>query len=370
MDNKHLSNMVETKTVVKKGLLLLTAYLLLQIPFKYYLWLTVAFTACFMFYKPFHLYVISYFFDYLWAHPKLAKMIGIKFVDDRTWTTCRKDTHVYIGGLFIKMFSWFVGIDPILTDETRKSLIRLQSKHVNEIDMEEYFESIDGKSMSLVDFETFLSRSVLIETNRIFKILDEKTEVEFLKHLAVLRSVVGAITGDPKEGIKMMIKNRGPLGELSKIIKSVSDHKKALLYVPQLAIINNFSKLLVKREGEMTGFEPYEFLEPASKYSVFIENDHIVFIDRHQDENNTPSNKAFGPTGVQCPGNKFTFKFIQSIISFLQSFKVTIKGKAIIEGSRFTHITNKKDIVLTFSKYDNPGRMIIDEAIYDISDEE
>ncbi len=362
--------MASTKTIIASGLTLATCYLLYQVPLIYYLCAALIFEVCFVANKSFQFYVLSYFYDYLWEHQKLAKKIGIKFVDDRTWVTCRKDTQVYIDGLFIKMFSWFVGINPILTDKTRKSLIRLQSKHVNEIDMEKYFDTIDGKSMNLVDFETFLSKSVLIETNRIFKILDAKTEEVFLKHLLVLRSVVSAITGDPKEGIKMMIANRGPIMKLSAIIKSVPDHKKALLYVPQLAVINNFSKLLVKREGEMTGFEPYEFLEPASKYSVFIESDHLVFIDRHQDENNTPSNKAFGPTGVQCPGNKFTFKFIQSIISFLQSFKVDIKGKAIIKGARFTHITNKDDIVLTFKKYDNPDKLVIDDEIYNIPDEE
>jgi len=115
----------------------------------------------------------------------------------------------------------------------------------------------------------------------------------------------------------------------------------------------------------MNGFQPYEYLEPVSKYSVFVNNGQLVFVDRHLDENNNPSNKAFGPTGVQCPGNKFTFKFIQSIISFLQSFDIKIEGEAKFVGTRFINIANKDEIRLTFTKIENSDRIKIDENTYD-----
>ena len=306
-------------------------------------------------------YLMSYFFTHLYENRNLSKKLGIKYEDDRTWITNRKETYVYLEGVFINLFSRFVGMKPILKDEVRKELMKLQSRHVNEIDMEVYFNTLDGKKLNLVEFEDFLSRSVLTETNRVFKILDKETEEELLKNVKSLKEIVDSITGDAKKGIWQMITNWKILSKISSILKSVPEHKRVLLYVPQLTLISNFTKLLVRKKGDMSGFEPYEYLEPVSTFSVFVHNGQLTFVDRHLDKNNNPSNTAFGPKGVQCPGNKFTFKFIQSIISFLQGFDIELEGQALIKGSRFAYIANKKEVFLIFKKREDKERIKIDQ---------
>ena len=54
--------------------------------------------------------------------------------------------------------------------------------------------------------------------------------------------------------------------------------------------------------------------------------------------------------GLQCPGNTYTFKFIDSLLTFLKSFDVTVEGKAKYHGTRFVSIANKANIKLTFKK--------------------
>lgn len=73
-----------------------------------------------------------------------------------------------------------------------------------------------------------------------------------------------------------------------------------------------------------------------------------MFVDRHPDNSNYATNRAFGPLGFQCPGNSFTIKFIVSILSFLQALDITVHGEAKWAGGRFPHIANKQDIMLTF----------------------
>ncbi len=188
-----------------------------------------------------------------------------------------------------------------------------------------------------------------------------------MQNVKSLKEIVDSITGDAKKGIWQMIINWKILSKISAILKSVPEYKRVLLYVPQLTLISNFTKLLVRRKGDMSGFEPYEYLEPVSKFSVFIHNGQLTFVDRHLDKNNNPSNTAFGPKGVQCPGNKFTFKFIQSIISFLQGFDIELEGEAVIKGSRFAYIANKKEVFLTFKKRDDKERIKIDQ--YSVDDD-
>ena len=50
-------------------------------------------------------YLMSYFFTHLYENRNLSKKLGIKYEDDRTWITNRKETYVYLEGVFINLFS-------------------------------------------------------------------------------------------------------------------------------------------------------------------------------------------------------------------------------------------------------------------------
>ncbi len=349
---------------LKIGLIAVMLYIYSPI-IIYSIYAVLTFATCFIWIKSFRFYVLSFYFDYLFENKSVAKMCGIQFENDKDWKTNRKDTHVYMEGIFVEMFSQFAGMRPILTDSTRKAFMRIQTQRVKHIDMEKYFDKIDSNTLIMIELENFLSRSILIETNRVFEIFDAKTQKSFLKYLPLLRQVTGALLGDPKEGMKLMFENRKSIMRISEILKSVPEYKRAFLYVPQLTLITNFSKLIVRKNGDISDFEPHEYLKPISKYSVFVSNGELVFVLRSPDTSNNPSNKAFGPHGVQCPGNKFTFKFIQSIISFLQDFKIDIDGRAVIKGNRFPDIVNKGDIKFTFSKCVSRDKLVIDDAVYE-----
>ncbi len=73
-----------------------------------------------------------------------------------------------------------------------------------------------------------------------------------------------------------------------------------------------------------------------------------MFVSRNKDYTNSPENKAFGPVGFQCPGNKYTFKFIHSILTFLQKYNITIEGTPVYKGKRFEYIANKNEIIIQF----------------------
>jgi len=246
-----------------------------------------------------------------------------------------------------------VGMNVILTDDTRKNLIRLQRSKANDINMEEYFEPLNGKTLTLHEFDVFLSNSILKETNKVFEILNPETEAEYAKHLKIIRAIVNSLTGNAWVGIKMMIKNFQSILEISRILRSVEEHKRVLLYVPQLTVINKFSKMLVERKGITDDLEVCHFLNLETHFSVFVNNGHLVFVKRTEDKANTTGNRAFGVRGLICPGNIYTIKFIQSILTFLQKFDIHVDKDPIFKGSRFVRIVNKNDIHLTFNRKEN-----------------
>lgn len=304
-------------------------------------------------FKPFRFYVLSWFFESLYHNKKLGTFLGIKYIDDESWDTNRHETYVYMSGLFVKMFTYFTGMEVILTDDTRKKFMTLQQQKARFIQMEEYFKKIEGKTLTAAEFEDFLSNAVFVETNRVFNILDKEKEEELLKHIMIVRHIINGLTGEMWKGIKNAIFNFGSVIRISMILRSVPEYQRILLYVPQLTLINNFSMMLAETRGDMSRIQPYEFVDAKVKFSVFVENDQLVLVERIKDQKNTETNRSFGPKGVQCPGNIYTMRFIKSILAFLQSFNIVVEGKPILEGERFTNLVNKDDVKFTFNKCEN-----------------
>jgi hypothetical protein len=302
------------------------------------------------FYKPLRFYLLSYFFEWLFVHQTVGRLLGIRYIDDVKWETNRNETYVYMSGIFIWIFTKFTGMDVILTNKTRHEFLSLQQRLARNINMEPYFKEIENKTMTAEDFENFLSRSVLIETNKVFEILDTNTEETLLKHIMILRNIVNGLTGGMVDGFKMVWNNFGSILEISRILKSVPEHQRLLLYVPQLTLINNFSMMLAETKGDMNRFQPHEFLDAKVKFSVFVSRGQLVLVERIKDSANTEMNRAFGPKMVICPGNIYTMRFVKSILAFLQSFDIKVEGKEVFEGKRFANFMNKKDVTFKFTK--------------------
>lgn len=304
-------------------------------------------------YKPLRFYILSYFFEWLYVHKTIGRFLGIRYTDDVSWETNRRDTYVYMSGIFIKLFTKFTGMEVILTDKTRHEFQTLQSRYSRNINMEPYFKTIENTTMTAEEFENFLSQAVLVETNRVFQILDSETEQKLLSHIMILRNIVNGLTGGMVDGFKTITRNFGSIIEISKILKSVPEHQRLLLYVPQLTLINNFSMMLAETKGDMNRFQPYEFLDAKVKFSVFVSKGKLVLVERVKDTSNTEMNRAFGPKMVICPGNIYTLRFVKSILAFLQSFNIVVEGKEVFEGKRFANFMNKQDVKFTFNKTNN-----------------
>jgi hypothetical protein len=157
------------------------------------------------------------------------------------------------------------------------------------------------------------------------------------------------------DGFYMMIKYWRQLYEISKILKSVPEPERLIIFGPQLSLITNFTKMIVRKKGILKELEPNDFLDLMTKFFVFetwqFGTHELIFAKReNRDTSNSITNKAFGAGTLMCPGAKMTIDYIKSILSFLQTFEITFEGDAIIEGRRFKNIVNKDKVQVLFKK--------------------
>jgi hypothetical protein len=294
-------------------------------------------------YKPFRHYILSFFFSWLYRHPTISKLVGIDFKVDTEWSTNRQDTQLYMSGIFIKLFTIFTGMNVVLTDKTRKSLMDLQALYAKNLNMGQYFNEENMlKLKNLEDFDIF----------------DRETLELVDSYIELLRSLLKCLMGSPIKGIKLFIQHRDQFIMLSKILKLIPEEKRLLVFVPQLTLVSNFTHMLIKCcnvplnvgtyevncIADLSKIEPHSFLELTSEYFVLTHKGNLTFVTRHKDTSNYPTNLAFGPKGCQCPGNIFTFKFIASILQQLQRCQIHLNGNVEIEGSRFLSLKNPRNV--------------------------
>jgi hypothetical protein len=318
--------------------------------YRQYLALLCSVLLIVIFIKPVRYYLMSYGFPWLYRNKKIAKFFGIRFESDLEWTTNRKDTRIFMSGLFATFFTMFTGMQIETNPDTRRELMYLQGSFGRNITMEPYFNEIDGQTLTLSEFEDFLSKCLLVETNRVFLILDKEREQYFLKHIKIVRDIVNGLTGGTNNSIRAMIANFRSVYEISKIMKSVSEAKRMLLFVPHLSLIDGFSKMLIKTNGNMSLLQPSDFFQLTSKFFVLLNHDNLVFVERHEDKSNNGTNRAFGVKGFSCPGSLYVIKFIKSIFEFLKAMDITVDGQAVISDKRFHNIMNKNQIKITFRR--------------------
>lgn len=334
----------------------------------------VLFIGGFCFYKPFRFYCLSYFFNWLYPHPKISNFFGIRYVDDTTWITNREESRVYFTGIFVEILKRITDIDFVLPEDVRKQFVHEQVKKGKNIDMCKYFDEINGKRLSIKDFEYFLSTAVLRESNLVFDIIDKETEEKFLKHIRVSRNIMDSLVGSVPKGFYILLTNFWSIVEISRILRSAPREKRLFLHIPQLALINNFSKMIFRNPSDEKGIvnmdkiEPCDFLEPLSKFFVVLNKGDLVFVNRTYDRQNNAVNRAFGPKGtsksLRCPGNVYSFNFIKSVLTFLQSFEIKVEGTPTYKYGRFKLISNKEELFVTFNKkFENGPIKVVHEDV-------
>jgi len=301
------------------------------------------------FYKPFRFYVFSYVFSQLYDRPRLSSILGIKYVDVMTWKTNRTESRIYSYGVFVKILKLITGMDLRVSNDVIKRLHQLQSEHSKQIDMNRYFDQIADKQLSLQQFEYFLSYALLIETNRIYQVYNNDELQILLDHSPVIFDVLNALSGGMVEGIISLIHNIRSLMVVSRVLKKAPEPERLMIFGPQLSLVTNFTKMIWRQKGDLKNIQPNDFLNLLTKFFVFESNGHLVFVSRStRDISNSPNNKAFGPSGVVCPGARLTMDYIKSILSFLQNFDIEFIGEARFEGNRFKNIVNKSSVSVIF----------------------
>lgn len=326
-----------------------------------------------IFYKPFRWYLMSWHFNWLYRHPKVAKFLGMKFVDINTSRDAkRRHSHVFMTGIVVKFFQWYTGLSVIPSQEHRVDLIKLQGAHHNEMSLERYFNSWkDGETINIIELENRLSDMILEETNRVFKVFSTDAEYQkFRSYLRLLRYIIAGLTGGEIRLFGALKSHWRDLWGLRKMLWSIPDIKRTLLTAPQLTFVNGFVQMIILRESlqengrfklkdgldetrklDFKGVQAYEFLVPSAEYIVFVIDGVLTFEgNRKVVEDNTSNNTNFGPPGFQCPGKLFTMTSIKSIVEFFSSMEYTVKGIPVLTTGRYRDILNKKDITVTFYK--------------------
>lgn len=315
----------------------------------------------FILYKPFRHYCLSYFFPYLYEHPKLANFFGIEFKSDEDWATNRDDTKIYIPGVFGFLFTKFTGLPIESSPETIKEILRLQGAHAKKITMKPYLKDIIGKTMTLTEFETYLSDCILTETNRVFELVDSETETEFRNHLKIVREIITGLTCNPNESVKSFFRNFSGVRKIIAILNKLSSGRRLILLIPHLSLIDGFSKMLVKKQGNLSDLQMSDFFDFTSRFFVFLHKGNLVFVKRHIDTTNNSNNRVFGLTKTDyptkqkmfCPGSIFVSNFIKSILSFLKTMNIEVNNvcsETTISNERFRNIIDKNKIQISFKE--------------------
>jgi len=293
---------------------------------------------------------MSFIFPWLYDHPRISKLLQIQYKDDTDWRTNRKETYVYMKGLFVWIFTKFSGMSVILSDDVRKSTMRLQQLECDKFDMTRYFDEINGRTITLEQFEDYLAGWILKESNRVFQIIDKHQEDLLYQHVRIIKSIINSLLGNIFRGLWTIVRNLPTVIKMSKILRTVPEDKRLFLFVPQLTLVSNFVRTIVKTKGDFSNVHPHDFLESSTRFSVFINNNNLVFVNRNSDTSDNSNNRAFGPMGVQCPGSISVMKFFKIIIEFLQDFNITVEGTPKYSTGRFVSIINKDDIRVTFNR--------------------
>jgi hypothetical protein len=311
----------------------------------------------FCFVKRFRYYCLSYVFSDLYNNERVANLLGIQFDDVFKYEGSRKFSRIYSDGVFVKILELITGMNLRVSDKTRFELIRLQREHSREINMEKYLDQLDGKKMTALEFEYFISKVLLIETNRIYNVFDQEKLDVLIKYSIVVFETLNALSGGMIDGFYYMFKNIRPLYEISKVLKSAPEAKRLIVFGPELSLVTNYTKMLMRNKN-FDLLNTWNFLDLQTAFFVLEEyhdnfkNHKLVFLKRSTDHSNGMQNKAFGPKFVACPGNRITIDYINSILNFFQKFEVIIEGDAVWEGVRFRNIVNKRNIHFSFKRKD------------------
>jgi hypothetical protein len=207
--------------------------------------------------------------------------------------------------------------------------MKVQYQYGNGFDITPYFDKISGKTITLKQFEGFLSSSILEESNRSFNIEPNPEKLkELLENFETIRIILNSLRSNLKCILKIFfdIRNYYKIYKISKILRSYPEHLRILILIPQFFLTNNFTSKLLKTKGDFSNLEIHDFLGETHPFLMVEKSHQLIFINMHKDIKNNVNNTAFGPRGLQCPGALISVKYISSILRNFKRFDIKIKN--------------------------------------------
>ena len=283
-------------------------------------------------YKPFRFYVLSFFFDWLFEHPKVAKLMNIKIVDDLEFKENQMESHVFMTGLFVGLFTIFTGVNTALTPETIYKLHKIQNDNNKKFDTTKYNNEIMNTTMSLYEFESWLSDISLKETNRYFDIVNNDIETKLVDNNQLIR-MIGNLINKNKTSIWNIFINLKKIINISCILRQIPMYMRLFLFVPQITMIDT--------QNIDIGFDN----ESNTKYLVMMQNDDLIFVKKYKNDS-------------VMSADKISPKLHESIVNSLNKFDIKIVGVPEYATGKSGHITNKHNIYLTFGKKNDKNTFV------------
>lgn len=296
-------------------------------------------------------YIFSYFFDYLSTHENIGNFLGIRYANDYEFEAKRKDIKVYIPFLFSIIMKYIFGFDSRLDHKTFKNFSNLQFNIKNKFNLEPFFTSLISKELTLEQFEEQFSIYIFNETNKITNIFSEIEAKKFLKSITFLKNTMRSFNGNFFPVIFNLIFKLDEVLNMINVLKSISSEHKILLIVPQLSLIDKFTKYIINTNGNFENFNISSFLRSDQNsvlYLVTIYKNEMLIIKTNYDSTNSYTNKVFGIKGFQCPANQFVYQIIDQKKEFFKTLKIEISGNIKYDTNKFKRIINGQEIKLLF----------------------
>lgn len=312
-------------------------YIILSLLFLLFIWV----------YKPLRFYIMSFFFEWLYVHEKIGKFLGIRYENDYDLYFKRRESYIYMPGIPRLIVEWFVKTNTTLDFDVFKKMVRFQFDISKKINFNEYILALKNKSLTLEEFEDYLSISFLKEINKELKLLSENDLEKMVKHNKLIRNMLNGLTEGSENLFLTIIKNIKNIIDLRKILLSIDLELRLFFIIPQFTILNKFVELIMNKNGNLEDMEFYEFVIPVS-FLTIVNNNNLYFVKRNVDKTNNFNNIGFGVKGFQCPASQFVYQVIKKLIIDLQTCSIEIVGTPIYGNSlRFKkNIKNKKEIIL------------------------
>jgi hypothetical protein len=290
-----------------------------------------------------------------YRHPKLSRFFGVRHKRSTEWVTNRKETHLVAA---THLFFRVLGISFIHgnIDHIRK-IKAAQQKFKRPIDMKPHFEDLVGVRLSLFDLEKFLVNAWIREIMDCYDIVLPVSNDRFAEIVTIFRKFVLLIQNDFFQGLLFLKQNWNGFTAMRNIYKTLPPEEQMMMFVPFLTPIDAclFNFVLSNEPVK----EMHELFENTGLVFAPMKNkDGAVIVILEPNKENNPSNSIFGPRGVVCPGNIFTFSLMKSVTDLKRQFRVEIEGKMEFNsGTNIQQITNPREVWVTFN-HRNPAELV------------